>query len=101
MRDAVYHCCPQLSHAKAHRLVDSILAEIVVALASGEAVQLNSFGSFKLRSKGARVGRNPKTGVEVTISSRKVIRFTPSPLVPVTRRGNGSALSDGAAMSSS
>lgn len=81
LRDAVNRTCPKLSRAIAHRLVDEFLAEIVDALANGEAVQLNSFGSFKPRSKGARVGRNPRTGVEAKISSRKVIRFTPSQLL--------------------
>jgi integration host factor subunit alpha len=59
-------------------LVELILEEISVTLASGEAVKLSSFGSFGIREKGQRVGRNPKTGKEVPITPRRVLVFRPS-----------------------
>jgi integration host factor subunit alpha len=54
------------------------LGEICDSLATGEAVKLSGFGTFSVRSKGERVGRNPKTGVEVPIEKRKVMVFKPS-----------------------
>lgn len=59
-------------------LVELILNEISASLASGHSVKLSSFGSFGIRQKGLRVGRNPKTGKEVPITPRKVLVFRPS-----------------------
>jgi integration host factor subunit alpha len=59
-------------------LVELILSEISVALATGESVKLSSFGSFGIRQKGERLGRNPKTGKEVPITPRRVLVFRPS-----------------------
>lgn len=59
-------------------LVELILGEISVTLAAGESVKLSSFGSFGIREKGERVGRNPKTGKEVPITPRRVLVFRPS-----------------------
>ncbi|MEQ1698433.1 MAG: integration host factor subunit alpha [Hyphomicrobiaceae bacterium] len=59
-------------------LVELILSEISVTLAAGESVKLSSFGSFGIREKGERVGRNPKTGKEVPITPRRVLVFRPS-----------------------
>ena len=59
-------------------LVELILSEISVSLAGGEQVKLSSFGSFGIRQKGERVGRNPKTGKEVPITPRRVLVFKPS-----------------------
>ena len=55
-----------------------IIDEIVKELSNGNDVNLSSFGTFSLRDKKARTGRNPKTGVEAVISSRRVISFKPS-----------------------
>ena len=55
-----------------------ILDEIVKELSAGNDVKLSSFGTFSLRDKKERSGRNPKTGVEAVISSRRVISFKPS-----------------------
>jgi integration host factor subunit alpha len=55
-----------------------VLSEITRALAEGETVKLSSFGSFSIRQKGQRVGRNPKTGEEVPILPRRVLVFRPS-----------------------
>ena len=59
-------------------LVELILQEISTSLASGEPVKLSSFGSFGIRKKGQRVGRNPKTGEEVPILPRRVMTFKSS-----------------------
>ena len=59
-------------------LVELVLNEISTSLADGESVKLSSFGSFGIRAKGERVGRNPKTGKEVPITPRRVLVFRPS-----------------------
>lgn len=59
-------------------LVELVLNEISSSLSRGEAVKLSSFGSFGIRKKGERVGRNPKTGKEVPITPRRVLVFRPS-----------------------
>lgn len=59
-------------------LVELVLKEISSALAGGENVKLSSFGSFGIRQKNERVGRNPKTGEEVPITPRRVLVFRPS-----------------------
>jgi integration host factor subunit alpha len=59
-------------------LVELVLDEIALSLARGEVVKLSSFGSFGVRQKGRRIGRNPKTGEEVPITPRKVLVFKPS-----------------------
>src|SRR5262249_17203943 len=58
-------------------LVELILQEISTSLAAGRAVKLSSFGSFGIRQKGQRIGRNPQTGQEVPITPRKVLVFRP------------------------
>ncbi len=67
-----------LSRNESADLVEAVLAEMSNALISGESVKISSFGSFSIRSKGERIGRNPKTGEEVPISPRKVLSFRPS-----------------------
>jgi integration host factor subunit alpha len=67
-----------LSRNESAELVESILQEISDCLANGETVKLSSFGSFQVRQKGGRVGRNPKTGEEVPIDPRKVLVFRAS-----------------------
>jgi integration host factor subunit alpha len=59
-------------------LVELVLSEISQTLAEGEGVKLSSFGSFGVRSKAQRMGRNPKTGEEVPITPRRVLVFRPS-----------------------
>jgi integration host factor subunit alpha len=59
-------------------LVELVLSEISQTLAHGEGVKLSSFGSFGVRSKAQRMGRNPKTGEEVPITPRRVLVFRPS-----------------------
>lgn len=60
------------------RLVDSVLDEISTALAGGETVKLSGFGTFTLRDKAQRTGRNPKSGDPVAIAPRRVLGFRPS-----------------------
>ncbi|MEC9234816.1 MAG: integration host factor subunit alpha, partial [Pseudomonadota bacterium] len=67
-----------LSRAESAEFVDDILNEISDALVDGENVKISSFGSFTLRDKKERVGRNPKTGEEVPITPRRVLIFRAS-----------------------
>jgi integration host factor alpha subunit len=64
-----------LSKVKAEEAVETIIATIKETLQQGESIILRRFGSFQVRSKNARIGRNPKTGEEAPISARKVVRF--------------------------
>jgi integration host factor subunit alpha len=67
-----------LSRKESATLVQLVLSELADALTAGETVKLSSFGSFVVRSKAERIGRNPKTGVEAPITQRRVIVFKPS-----------------------
>ena len=67
-----------LSRHESAEMVESLLAEISGALQKGEMVKISSFGSFSVRHKGERIGRNPKTGQEVPILPRTVLIFRPS-----------------------
>lgn len=70
-----------LSRAESAGLVENVLDAVSDALLAGDNVKISSFGSFVLRSKGLRIGRNPKTGVEVPIEPRTVLTFRPSQLL--------------------
>lgn len=67
-----------LSRNESAELVESVLSEIAGSLTRGEAVKISSFGSFSVRDKSERVGRNPKTGEEVPILPRRVLVFRAS-----------------------
>ena len=67
-----------LSRTESAELVERVLVEICDSLVADESVKLSGFGNFVVRSKGERVGRNPRTGVEVPIEKRKVMIFKPS-----------------------
>lgn len=67
-----------LSRKEAAEVVDSIFDKIKESLVNGEKVQIVGFGTFDLRDKNKRVGRNPKTGEEITIDSRRVLTFKTS-----------------------
>jgi integration host factor subunit alpha len=67
-----------LSRNESAELVETVLNQISDALSRGEMVKISSFGSFAVRKKGKRVGRNPKTGEEVPISPRRVLVFRAS-----------------------
>ncbi len=80
LRDAVYQEVG-LSRNESAQLVDRVIEHISDTLARGEQVKVSSFGTFSIREKGQRVGRNPKTGEEVPIRPRKVLAFRPSHLM--------------------
>lgn len=67
-----------LSRNESASLVETVLGEMSDALVRGEQVKISSFGTFSVRSKNERIGRNPKTGEEVPISPRRVLTFRPS-----------------------
>ena len=70
-----------LSRNESATLVESVLSHISDSLVGGETVKISSFGTFSVRSKSARMGRNPKTGEEVPILPRSVLSFRPSHLM--------------------
>lgn len=70
-----------LSRAESSGLVEQILGNMCEALSKGENVKISGFGSFVLRDKGQRIGRNPKTGVEVPIAPRRVLTFRASQML--------------------
>ncbi len=67
-----------LSRNESADLVETVLDEIAGNLTNGDNVKISSFGSFIVRDKGGRIGRNPKTGEEVPIEPRRVLVFRPS-----------------------
>ncbi|MBV1701634.1 MAG: integration host factor subunit alpha [Hyphomicrobiales bacterium] len=91
LADAVYREIG-LSRVEASELVEMFFDTICESLARKENVKLSSFGSFIVRKKASRVGRNPKTGVEVPISERHVMVFKPSNILKA--RINGIEMED-------
>ena len=87
---AVYHKVSS-SRAESVAMVELVLKEITDALAKGETVKLSSFGSFVVRKKGQRIGRNPKTGTLVPILPRRVIAFKPSAILKQQMNGSQNA----------
>ncbi|MBF0876346.1 integration host factor subunit alpha [Gluconobacter cerevisiae] len=77
-----------LSRHDSSMILESLLGAISNRLEAGESVKLSGFGTFSVRQKGERIGRNPKTGVEVPILPRAVLVFRPSQLL--RDRMNGS-----------
>ena len=67
-----------LSRNESAELLEAVLSQISDALGRGETVKISSFGTFSVRQKGQRIGRNPQTGEEVPILPRKVLVFRPS-----------------------
>lgn len=92
LSDAV-HQQVGLSRSESADLVKSVLDKVTDTLVVGETVKLSSFGTFVVRSKGGRIGRNPKTGQEVPITPRRVLVFRPSHvlknLINMLMPGNG------------
>ena len=70
-----------LSRADSAQMVEQILEHMCAALSEGQNVKISGFGSFILRDKGERIGRNPKTGVEVPIAPRRVLTFRASQMM--------------------
>ncbi|NHN89733.1 integration host factor subunit alpha [Acetobacter conturbans] len=70
-----------LSRSESVALLEAVLETMAAALESGESVKISGFGTFMVRRKGRRSGRNPKTGVEIPILPRSVISFRPSQIL--------------------
>src|SRR5512141_265211 len=87
--DAVYRKVG-LSRSKSSALVELVLKKISDSVARGETVKLSSFGTFAVRQKGKRIGRNPKTGTEVPISPRRVVVFKASAIMKQQINGDRS-----------
>jgi integration host factor subunit alpha len=77
-----------LSRKESALLVEMVLDELANSLIAGTSVKLSSFGSFVIRHKGERIGRNPKTGVEVPITERRVLVFKPSNVLKARINGH-------------
>ena len=80
LAEAIYHEVGRSSSQSA-KLLDQVLNEISAALERGDTVKLSSFGTFSVRQKKMRIGRNPKTGVEVPITPRRILSFRPSQIL--------------------
>ena len=89
LTEAVFNA-GRLSRNQSAQMVEDILEEMCAALTRGETVKLSSFGTFKVRHKSARMGRNIKTGEEVPIAPRRVLVFRPSHVLK-TRINGGAA----------
>ena len=76
-----------LSRNESAELLESVLERVSLALAAGESVKISGFGTFSVRQKGRRIGRNPKTGVEVPILPRRVLVFRPSQVLKAQING--------------
>ena len=87
-----------LSRSKSSAMVELVLKEITASLEKGETVKLASFGSFIVRTKNQRLGRNPKTGTQATISSRRVIVFKSSAILKqqINGKRSGTKVPEGA-----
>ncbi len=80
-----------LSRNESAELLESVLERLVSALQSGDSVKISGFGTFSVRQKGRRVGRNPKTGIEVPILPRSVLVFRPSQVLKARVNGQEAA----------
>jgi len=76
-----------LSRHESADLLEAVLERISASLEAGETVKISGFGTFLLREKGQRIGRNPKTGVEVPILPRRVLTFRPSQVLKARING--------------
>jgi integration host factor subunit alpha len=81
LSDAVYRAKVGLTRTESSILVDLVLKEIAHAIVRGETVKLSSFGTFTVREKSQRIGRNPKTGVEVPIFAHRAVIFRASAIM--------------------
>ena len=70
-----------ISLTDSSKIIEDIFEEILISLENGNDVKLSSFGTFAVKNKKSRIGRNPKTGVEATISARRVVIVHPSNLI--------------------
>jgi len=86
----IIHAEVGLSRNECADLLESVLSRVSASLEAGESVKISGFGTFSVRQKGRRVGRNPKTGEEVPILPRRVLVFRPSHVLK-TRINGGTA----------
>jgi len=86
---AIASNCENISKREAKRLVDGVIEEIVATLTNGETLKLHDFGSFIVRGKGERAGRNPRTGEKVPIEPRQAVVFKASPNMKAVVNGDG------------
>jgi integration host factor subunit alpha len=92
LQEAIYACAPSLSRAEARKVLEHFFEEVTEALVRDEPVKMRSFGNFNVRSKRERVGRNPRTGAEATVTPRKFLTFKASPVL--VARINGETIND-------
>lgn len=85
---AIAHKFGNISKREAKRLVDGVIDEMVTTLTRGENLKLHDFGSFIVRGKGERAGRNPRTGAKVPIEPRQVVIFKASPNMKAVVNGD-------------
>lgn len=83
-----------LSRNESAGLLEMVLEKMSAALETGEPVKISAFGTFVVRQKGQRIGRNPKTGVEVPILPRKVLSFRPSQVMKARINGEQPGAAD-------
>jgi integration host factor subunit alpha len=76
--EAVYEKVGGVSKKEAADIVETVFNTIKTTLEGGEKIKISGFGNFLVREKKARIGRNPQTGQEITISARRVLTFKPS-----------------------
>lgn len=82
--------CGGLSRLEAKRLVDSVIEEMTGALVLGQTLKIREFGSFVVREKSARPGRNPRTGAFVPVMARRIVVFRASPELKAAVNGEAS-----------
>lgn len=90
LSEAIY-AAVGLSRNESAALLEAVLERVASVLETGESVKISGFGTFLIRQKGQRIGRNPKTGVEVPILPRRVLTFRPSQVLKA--RINGESVS--------
>jgi integration host factor subunit alpha len=76
--EAVYEKVGGFSKKEAAEIVETVFDTIKDTLAAGQKIKISGFGNFIVREKNSRIGRNPQTGQEITISARRVLTFKPS-----------------------
>ena len=83
-----------LSRNESSELLETVLNRLATSLEGGESVKISGFGTFSVRQKGRRIGRNPKTGIEVPILPRRVLVFRPSQVLKAHVNGTTVAPGD-------
>ncbi len=83
-----------LSRNESAALLEAVLDRMSMVLENGQSIKISGFGTFSVRQKGRRVGRNPKTGQEVPILPRRVLVFRPSQVLKARINGRATAMGD-------